>query len=386
MSPMSGGSLVPAFQRLLDRARVRSVTASASVTAAVVGLLAAGWLIVHATNGTSAPFTAVMYLPILIASVAVGVRAGAMTAIVAAALLGPFMPRDVALGLEQPLVHPLVRGLFFLVAAVAVGTLVDATRSLNAQLSQAKDAWGEQSFENVRLFARLVAGRDEQTGRHCERVGQNALTLARAAGVTGSELHHVYLAGVLHDLGKLDVPGDILRKPSALTREEADVVMRHAASGEEIVLRIFPSAVDIARGTRSHHERWDGTGYPDGLAGEEIPAVGRILAIVDVFEAVTGTRTYRGPMAVSDARRLIEEGAGTHFDPKLVDLFLDLEAAGAIQREAGPEPVEGRTDDGAPAAAARPPHHVTRGVPPVPVSRSPSDSASAMLRHDAEDG
>jgi HD-GYP domain-containing protein (c-di-GMP phosphodiesterase class II) len=385
MTMMSGESLVRAFQSLLDRTRVRSATARAAVGATVLVLLGVGWLIVQATNGTNAPFTQLMYVPIMLASVTLGLAAGGATAIAAAVLLGTTMPHNIALGLEQPLVNAVVRGAFFLLAAVAAGTFVDAARSLNADLRRAKDAWAEQSLENVRLFARIVAGRDEQTGRHCERVGQNAVALARASGVTGPELHRIYLAGVLHDLGKLDVPDDILRKPSALTQEEAEVVMRHAASGEDIVLRIFPAAIDIARGTRSHHERWDGTGYPDGLAGEEIPRIGRILAIVDVFEAVTGSRPYRGPMAVAEARRLIADGAGTHFDPRLVDVFLELERAGEIQREAEREPAEGDTGDDARGVSASQPPHETVGVPPGPADRSGSASASAMLRPDLED-
>ncbi len=178
---------------------------------------------------------------------------------------------------------------------------------------------------NLRLFARPVSERDEQTGGHCERVAHNTVILARELGTDETTLRSFYWSGVLHDLGKLGVPEHILTKPGRLTEEEFSLVKRHPAFGAAVMLDISGAFRSIALGLRSHHEHWDGSGYPDGLAGESIPLIGRVLAIVDVFEAVTSHRPYRGPMSRDEARALIMEGAGTHFEPALVPVFLRLE-------------------------------------------------------------
>src|SRR5690606_13984378 len=128
---------------------------------------------------------------------------------------------------------------------------------------------------------------------HCERVAQNAVSVGRVLGLPTNDLKALYWAGLLHDLGKIGVPEDILRKPGRLTGDEYTVMKRHARLGYEILMTVSSAFEELAEGVYTHHERFDGAGYPRGLKGEDIPIFGRILAVVDVFEAVTSERPYR---------------------------------------------------------------------------------------------
>jgi HD-GYP domain-containing protein (c-di-GMP phosphodiesterase class II) len=128
-------------------------------------------------------------------------------------------------------------------------------------------------------------------------------------------------AAVLHDIGKIGIPGNILNKPEALTREEFDTMAQHTIIGERIISRI-DYLVPIARIIRSAHERWDGAGYPDGLQGEEIPLASRILLVCDAFDAMTTDRPYRKALPIETALGELGRNAGTQFDPRVVDVFL----------------------------------------------------------------
>lgn len=130
-------------------------------------------------------------------------------------------------------------------------------------------------------------------------------------------------AGLLHDIGKVQIPPEILYKPGKLTPEEYDIIKMHPIYGEEIV-RPIASLRYLCPTIRGHHERWDGKGYPDGLAGEEIPLAARIIAVADVFDALAADRPYKRGMEVGKVEQILEQGRGTHFDPSLVDAFLDV--------------------------------------------------------------
>ncbi len=130
-------------------------------------------------------------------------------------------------------------------------------------------------------------------------------------------------AGLLHDIGKVQIPPEILYKPGKLTPEEYDIIKMHPIYGEEIV-RPIASLRYLCPTIRGHHERWDGKGYPDGLSGEEIPLAARIIAVADVFDALAADRPYKRGMEVGKVEQILEEGRGSHFDPSLVDAFLDI--------------------------------------------------------------
>jgi HD-GYP domain-containing protein (c-di-GMP phosphodiesterase class II) len=147
-----------------------------------------------------------------------------------------------------------------------------------------------------------------------------AIELADAAGLDGRVVAQTTLAGLLHDVGKIIVPRAVLLKPGRLAPGEYDTVKRHPNASAQLAERA--DLTSIATMLRHHHERWDGTGYPHGLAGERIPLVSRVLAIADAYDAMLADRPYRNAMTVQAASRELEAGAGTQFDPVLVEAFL----------------------------------------------------------------
>jgi putative two-component system response regulator len=179
---------------------------------------------------------------------------------------------------------------------------------------------------------RIADLRDPFAVGHAQRVGALARALGAAAGLSRHlDLEHLFWGGLLHDIGKSTVPDVLLSKPGALTAREWEVVRDHSLRGERICrpLRSIASCVEIVK---HHHERWDGTGYPDGLAGERIPLGARVVAIVDAWDAMTNDRPYRAGLAKPEATRRLHAGAGVQWDPSLVNAFLASRASGAVRR------------------------------------------------------
>lgn len=188
-------------------------------------------------------------------------------------------------------------------------------------------------------LARLVESRDNETGGHLERMREYAKILAEeladhpdfASEIDGRYVDLLYLTTPLHDIGKVAIPDGILRKPGKLTPEEAEVMKTHTVIGADTLSDVtamhhnatyLGMARDIAL---THHERWDGSGYPYGLSGDDIPLCGRITALADVYDALTTKRSYKEAFAHAEARRIIVESRGQHFDPRVVDTFLKCE-------------------------------------------------------------
>ncbi len=170
----------------------------------------------------------------------------------------------------------------------------------------------------VLALSNAVEARDAYTGQHAERVAAYGLRIAHAAGVpVDPELEFGFL---LHDVGKVAVPDAVLFKPGRLTPEERRLMWRHAEIGSEI-LRDVHFLGDAKLVVRHHHERWDGGGYPDGLAGEDIPAAARVFSIADTLDAMTTDRPYRAAVGWADAREEIQRKAGSQFDPRFVDAY-----------------------------------------------------------------
>lgn len=179
----------------------------------------------------------------------------------------------------------------------------------------------EQARAAFERITQIVGTRDTYTGTHSQEVAELAEKLARALRLPDEAVEQVEAAARVHDLGKIAVPDRILLKPGKLTDEEWSVIKRHPVVGAELLqgLEIYGGVVDIVR---HEHEHWDGGGYPDGLAGEKIPLGSRILAVADVWSALTTDRPYRRAHPPEEARRILREMAGTVLDPKLVDVFL----------------------------------------------------------------
>ncbi len=197
--------------------------------------------------------------------------------------------------------------------AVEKTRLFDDLRRTNINLINAYDA-------TIEGWSYALDLRDEETEGHTQRVTEMTLELSRAAGLTEEELVHVRRGSLLHDIGKMGVPDCILLKPDKLTDEEWIVMRKHPALAYEMLSRIeyLIPALDIPY---CHHEKWDGSGYPRGLKGEEIPFAARIFAVVDVWDALTSDRPYRPAWSKEKAFKYILENSGTHFDPKIVEIF-----------------------------------------------------------------
>jgi response regulator RpfG family c-di-GMP phosphodiesterase len=175
----------------------------------------------------------------------------------------------------------------------------------------------------VRALASAVEARDAYTGRHAERVAAYGLRLADAYGMRLGDEPQIEFGFLLHDAGKVAVPDAILFKPDKLTAAERLVMEQHPVTGWEIVRDIdfLGAARDVIR---SHHERWDGTGYPDQLEGEDIPISARVFAVADTLDALTTNRPYRRASTIAQARVIIMQDVGTHFDPDVVEAFKAL--------------------------------------------------------------
>jgi ribonuclease P protein subunit RPR2 len=175
----------------------------------------------------------------------------------------------------------------------------------------------------VRALASAVEARDAYTGRHAERVAAYGMQIASAAGMNLGDEPQIEFGFLLHDIGKVAVPDAILFKPGQLTLEERAIVQQHPVTGSEIVRDIdfLGAARDVIR---SHHERWDGTGYPDRLAGTEIPRSARVFAVADTLDALTTKRPYRHASSLAKARVIIVRDSGMHFDPEIIDAYESL--------------------------------------------------------------
>src|SRR5712692_4239431 len=198
------------------------------------------------------------------------------------------------------------------------------------QLQDEHDRYHERLKRTIRRtflsgidsLVRTVEARDHYTSGHSMRVRRYSLLLADALNLDEGLRKQLGLAAKLHDIGKVGVPDVILNKPGALTEEEFDVVKQHPVIGERILAPIIRNP-NILATIRSHHERIDGHGYPDGISGEDIPLLARLLTVADCFDALTTARAYRPAMGVDRATKILEDGAGTQFQPEFVRAFID---------------------------------------------------------------
>ena len=210
----------------------------------------------------------------------------------------------------------------------ALSDALDNLRATEAQVRQASE-------ETVRSLTRAIEGRDVETGHHIERMSRYSSLLARRYGLDATHCELIRQASPMHDVGKIGVPDGILFKPGRLSVGELEVVKQHPELGFQILSKSEqPLLVLAASIARSHHERWDGSGYPLGLAGESIPLEGRIAAVADVFDALVSRRVYKPPFPLERAVEIIVDGRGTQFDGSVVDVLIDhIDEVVAIQEQ-----------------------------------------------------
>lgn len=202
-------------------------------------------------------------------------------------------------------------------AAIAIdnATLFDDLQQANLELSLAYDA-------TIEGWARALELRDYETEGHTRRVAELTVEMAQSMGMPEKQLVHVRRGALLHDIGKMGIPDAILFKPGSLTEEEWEVMKKHPLMAYEMI-----ASIDYLRPALNipyyHHERWDGSGYPEGLKGENIPLEARIFSVIDVFDALTSDRPYRSAWSDEQAFDYIRREKGRHFDPGVADLFLE---------------------------------------------------------------
>jgi putative two-component system response regulator len=193
------------------------------------------------------------------------------------------------------------------------------------RLSNTEQALRSSQEEAIKRLAFAAEYRDPTTGAHITRMSRTCELIAEKVGLGAERAELIRIASPMHDIGKIGVPDEVLRKPGKLTTEEMQEMRKHPTIGSEILAGSDSELVRLgAEIALTHHERWDGTGYPRGLAHDEIPVEGRIVAIADVFDALTSKRSYKPAFAVDRTLAIMTEERSKHFDPDLLDVFLTL--------------------------------------------------------------
>lgn len=277
--------------------------------------MAAGWWLVYLTGGTFSAATHLMYIPIVLAANYFGVAGGALAGVIAAVLMG-LTPINTMTGQLQSLLSIGFRTIGFLGVGALVGYIV--TR-LNRQQHEVQDVL----LQSVTGMINAMDASHEHTAGHCLRVAEISTILGKELRLDERRLLALKTGALLHDIGKMAVPAELLDKPGHLTPEEYREVQEHALAGERILkgfdLARFPEIRDIVR---HHHERLDGSGYPDGLEGRQISLMARIAAVADVYDALTSVRAYRAALSHVEAMAILhQEVADGRMDGRLVALL-----------------------------------------------------------------
>lgn len=218
---------------------------------------------------------------------------------------------------------------YFYKRQVIRGDLLE--QEVKARTSELREA----QLEIVRRLGRAGEYRDNETGAHVIRMSKVAEILARGMGLDKRTCEKILHASPMHDVGKIAIPDAILLKPGPLTDDEWEVMKGHAVAGADILgghqSELMTMAAEVAK---NHHEKWDGSGYPAGISGEDIPLVARIAAVSDVFDALTSARPYKKAWPIDEAVEHIKKQAGSHFDPRVVEVFLkNVDAILAIRKQ-----------------------------------------------------
>jgi PAS domain S-box-containing protein/putative nucleotidyltransferase with HDIG domain len=219
--------------------------------------------------------------------------------------------------------HPVFGNLHFLLKSFKVGDGLGVIASDITERKQAEKNLAEAYDTTLEGWAKALEMRDKETKDHSQRVVELTVALAKVLGIEGEELTHIRRGAILHDIGKMGIPDEILRKRGALTISERKIIEQHPTYSLELLSRIpyLEKALDIPY---CHHERWDGNGYPRGLKGEEIPLAARIFSVVDVWDAICSDRPYSKAWSKEKAIQYLKEETGKYFDPEIVDTFLNL--------------------------------------------------------------
>ncbi|MBP1153686.1 MULTISPECIES: HD-GYP domain-containing protein [unclassified Paenibacillus] len=293
--------------------------------AVIICLLILAWVLVYFTNGTNAPYTDSLYLAIIPAALFWGIKGGISVGVIAGVLVGPFMPEDVANHYSEPLSDSFVRMFFFIICGAMMGKLFSVLSHQRNKIETHEVRLGQFSIALIDSLAQSIEVRDSYTSGHSHRVGDMSVRIGERMGLETDDLMRLKWSAMLHDIGKIGISESILNKEGKLTDDEYRLMKQHPELGRRI-LKDLPYAELILGGVMHHHERMDGKGYPYGLSGDQIGLQARIIAVCDVWDAITSKRSYRDAMSYHDALKIMESGRGSQFDPLVLDHFLEITA------------------------------------------------------------
>lgn len=260
-----------------------------------------------------------VYLPILILTgdIRFEARQRALSSGAKDFLLKPFDMTEVLLRIRNLLE---TRFLYLL--------LQEQNQNLEVRVEARTRELEEARLEILQRLSEAAEYRDDDTGQHTRRVAALAVAIGRSIGLDPHTIESLRWASPLHDVGKIGIPDNVLLKPGKLSDEEMEIMKTHTTIGAQILMGGQSPLVQMAESIAlNHHERWDGTGYPRKLYGEQIPLEARLVAVADVFDALTHTRPYRPAWSVEETRLEIHRGVGSHFDPRISEAFLNLSSS-----------------------------------------------------------
>jgi len=296
-------------------------------------------IIVYYTGGTIMVYSNLMYLPITLIAITNSRRQSIIHALISGFLLGPFMPLNVSSGTMQNTENWIIRTIVYIMVAFVIGLFKEYYEKEYKLNIKYQKRLAEANMATVFAMAKLSEFRDDDTGLHIDRVAALCRLLAKkiqelpgySSYVTDTYIDNLYMACPLHDIGKIGMPDNILLKPDRLSKDEYNIMKNHTVFGSDTLKEVkkkYPDnmfldlAIEISR---FHHEKWDGSGYPDGLKGVDIPLSARIMAIADVYDALRSKRVYKQAYSHEESMDIIKQGSETHFDPLLVRIFTDYE-------------------------------------------------------------
>ncbi len=296
-------------------------------------------ILVYYTGGTIMVYANLMYIPIAAIASVKGKTHAAIHALFSSLLIGPFMPLDVSTNLMQGTLNWVLRTFIYVAVALVIGYYSDKNKKNIDRIIKKDNELKESQLSTIYALAKLTETRDDDTGHHVNRVSEYCRLLAEKLRqlpeykdyMTPNFIENIYSASPLHDIGKVGIPDRILLKPGRLTEPEFETIKTHTTIGADILMDIkekcpdnefFKIGLEIVQ---SHHEKWNGTGYPYGLKESSIPLSARIMAIADTYDALRSKRVYKEQKSHQESLRIIQEESGKQFDPNIVKVFLRYE-------------------------------------------------------------